>query len=418
MIIALLIAIIVLMIVLSAFFSASEITYAKASRYRIEKAAEEGSKVAKLELHIIDNYVRSLSTILVGNNLVNIAASSAATMLFVRVLGLKNGTAIATAVMTVLLLLFGETMPKIVANAVPDTLAKLFAYPTKAAQAVFKPLVYVVERLMHRMEKWWTPEEEEPDMTTEELVELLDDIEEKGVFTEEEGDLIKSAIEITDTMAVEVLTPRVDLVAIDEEDGIPELTDEMMQYSRIPVYRDTIDHIVGILSTKKLVKAIAAGENVTLADVMMPPLFIHKTRMISSLIREFRDKHMQAAIVVDEYGGTLGMVTMEDIMEEIVGEIYDERDMVEDEIVQIDERVCVVDGDANIYDLFDMCDYEPQEFESEYHTVGGWVTEQLDRFPKAGDTFTFDRYSVRVLETQGMRVEKVKVTLEDAPTEE
>ena len=387
-----LILLICVLIMFSAFFSASEITYAKANRFRIDKAAEEGSKVAKLEQYICDHYVRTLSAVLVGNNLVNIAASSAGTMLFVRVLQLKNGAAIATAVITALLLLFGETLPKIVAASMADTLARLFAYPLTVVMKVFSPIVFVVE--------------------------LLDNIEDEGVFTEKEGELIKSAIEITDTMAMEVLTPRVDLLAIDLDDGVPELTDELMQYTRIPVYQGTIDNIVGIMSTKKLIKAIAAGEHVTLQDVMVPPLFVHKTRMVSSIIREFRDKHMQAAIVVDEYGGTLGMVTMEDIMEEIVGEIYDERDAVENEIVQIDAHTCIVDGDANLYDLFDIFDYEPQDFDSEYNTVGGWATEQLDRFPKAGDEFTFDRYTVRVLETNGMRVEKLKVTISDPPEEE
>ena len=418
MIIAVLCLLILVFIVLSAFFSSAEITYAKANRFRVEKAAEEGKKVARLELHIIDHYVRSLSAILVGNNLANIASTSAATMLFARALHLSNGAAIASAVMTVLLLIFGETLPKIVASAIPDTLARLFAYPMKVTMTVFKPVVDLVEKLVRHYEHLWTPKEDAPDMTTEELVELVDNIEEEGVFTEEEGELIRSAIEITDTMAMEVLTPRVDLLAIDEEDGVPPLSDELMQYTRIPVYRDTIDNIIGILSTKKLIKAIAAGEQVTLEDLMTPPLFVHKTRMISSIIREFRDRHIQAAIVVDEYGGTLGMLTMEDIMEEIVGEIYDERDAVEDEIVQIDEHTFIVDGDANIYDLFDTCDYEPPDFESEYNTVGGWVTEQLDRFPRAGDSFTCDRYTVRVLEARGMRVEKVKVILADPPQEE
>ena len=418
MIIVLLCLLIALFIALSAFFSSAEITYAKANRFRVEKAAGEGSRTARLELHIIDHYVRSLSAILVGNNLANIASSSAATMLFARALDLPNGAAIASVVMTVLLLIFGETLPKIVASSIPDTLARLFAYPMKITMTAFKPVVDPVEKLVHRFEHLWTPKEEAPDMTTEELVELVDNIEEEGVFTEEEGELIRSAIEITDTMAMEVLTPRVDLLAIDYEDGVPELSDELMQYTRIPVYRDTIDNIIGIMSTKKLIKAIAAGENVTLDDLMVPPLFVHKTRMVSSIIKEFRDRHIQAAIVVDEYGGTLGMLTMEDIMEEIVGEIYDERDAVEDEIVQIDEHTFIVDGDANIYDLFEMCDYEPPDFESEYNTVGGWVTEQLDRFPKAGDSFTCDRYTVRVLEARGMRVEKVKVTLAPEPEEE
>ena len=418
MIIALLCLLIAVLILLSAFFSSAEITYAKANRYRVEKAAEEGKKVAKLELHIIDHYVRSLSAILVGNNLANIAASSAATMLFVQALHLPNGAAIASAVMTALLLVFGETLPKIVASSMPDALARIFAYPMKITMLVFKPVVDVVEKLVGHFEHLWTPKEDTPDMTTEELVELVDNIEEEGVFTEEESELIRSAIEITDTMAMEVLTPRVDLCAIDYDDGIPELTDELMQYTRIPVYKDTIDNIIGILSTKKLIKAIAAGDQVTLEDLMVPPLFVHKTRMVSSIIREFRDRHIQAAIVVDEYGGTLGMLTMEDIMEEIVGEIYDERDAVEDEIIKIDDHTFIVDGDANIYDLFDMCDYEPPEFESEYNTVGGWVTEQLDRFPKSGDSFTFDRYTVRVLEARHMRVEKVKVTLSDPPEDE
>ena len=417
MIAILLIVLIVLFIVLSAFYSSAEITYAKANRYRVEKAAQEGSRIAKLELKIIDGYSRTLSAILVGNNLVNIAASSAATMLLMRVLRVPNGAAIASVAITALLLIFGETLPKIVASAMADPLARLFAYPMKASMLLFKPVVDLVELVVRRFEHLWTPKEEAPDMTSEELVELVDNIEEEGVFTEEESELIKSAIEITDTMAMEVLTPRVDLLAIDYEDGVPELSDELMQYTRIPVYRDTIDHIIGIMSTTKLVKAIAAGQDVTLDDLMTEPLFVHKTRMLSSIIKEFRDRHIQAAIVVDEYGGTLGMVTMEDIMEEIVGEIYDERDAVEDEIVQIDDHTYIVDGDANLYDLFDVCDYEPQDFESEYNTVAGWVTEQLDRFPKAGDEFTFDRYTVRVLESHGVRVEKVKVILADPPEE-
>ena len=418
MMVTLLLLLIAVFVALSAFFSSAEITYAKANRYRVEKAAEGGSRVAKLELKIIDGYSRTLSAILVGNNLVNIAASSAATMLLMRVLNVPNGAAIASVAITVLLLIFGETLPKIVASALPDTLARLFAYPMKVSMLLFKPVVDLVELVVRRFEHLWTPKEETPDMTSEELVELVDNIEEEGVFTEEESELIKSAIEITDTMAMEVLTPRVDLLAIDYEDGVPELNDELMQYTRIPVYRDTIDHIIGILSTKKLVKAIAAGQNVTLDDLMVEPLFVHKTRMLSSIIKEFRDRHIQAAIVVDEYGGTLGMVTMEDIMEEIVGEIYDERDAVEDEIVQIDDHTYIVDGDANLYDLFDVCDYEPADFESEYNTVAGWVTEQLDRFPKAGDEFTFDRYTVRVLEAHGVRVEKVKVILAEEPEEE
>ncbi|MEI3428478.1 MAG: hemolysin family protein [Christensenellales bacterium] len=324
-----LILLICVLIMFSAFFSASEITYAKANRFRIDKAAEEGSKVAKLEQYICDHYVRTLSAVLVGNNLVNIAASSAGTMLFVRVLQLKNGAAIATAVIIALLLLFGETLPRSWPPAWPIPWLACLPIRLGGHEGLFAHCVCGGKSWLASCRPCGRPRKQCADVTTEELVELLDNIEDEGVFTEKEGELIKSAIEITDTMAMEVLTPRVDLLAIDLDDGVPELTDELMQYTRIPVYQDTIDNIVGIMSTKKLIKAIAAGEHVTLQDVMVPPLFVHKTRMLFFIIREFRDKHMQAAIVVDEYGGTLGMVTMEDIMEEIVGEIYDERDAVE-----------------------------------------------------------------------------------------
>ena len=418
MIAVFLILLIVILVLLSAFFSSAEITYAKANRFRLEKEYEKGSRTARIELFIIDHYPRSLSAILIGNNLANIAAASVATMLLATTWHIPGGAAVASVIMTAVLLVFGETVPKIVAGSIPDTLARLFAWPMRCAMFLFKPVVELVERIVKPFEHLWTPKEDVPDLTTEELVELVDNIEEEGVFTEEEGELIRSAIEITDTMAMEILTPRVDLTAIDYDDGVPELSDELMQYTRIPVYRDTIDNIIGILSTKKLIKAIAGGENVTLDDLMVPPLFVHKTRMVSSIIREFRDRHMQAAIVVDEYGGTLGMLTMEDIMEEIVGEIYDERDSVENEIVRIDDHTFIVDGDANIYDLFDICDYEPPDFDSEYNTVGGWTTEQLDRFPKAGDSFTCDRYTVRVLEVRHMRVEKLKVILAEAPADE
>ncbi|MCQ2454396.1 MAG: hemolysin family protein [Clostridia bacterium] len=408
---------IAVLLVCSAFFSASEISFAKANRYRIDKAAEEGSRVAKLEQYIADHYVRSISAVLLGNDLVNIASSSAATMLFAVALHLPDGAAIATVVMTLLLLLFGETLPKIIAAGLPDACARLFAYPVKTVMTIFKPIVWLVEKLVSLLSPLWTPEEE-PEVTTEELEVLVDNIEDEGVFTEEEGEIIRGAIEITDTMAMEILTPRVDMMALDIDDGLPELTNELLQYTRVPVYQDTIDNIIGILSTKKLIKALASGEKPDLHDLMMPPLFVHKTRMISSIIREFRGKHTQCAIVVDEYGGTLGLLTMEDIMEEIVGEIYDERDAEEDEIIRLDDSTAIAVGSANIEDLFDLFEYEPPEFESEYNTIAGWVTERLDRFPRTGDSFTDDRYTVTVLEARRMRVEKVRVVLAPEPEEE
>ena len=298
-----LILLICVLIMFSAFFSASEITYAKAIRFRIDKAAEEGSKVAKLEQYICDHYVRTLSAVLVGNNLVNIAASSAGTMLFVRVLQLKNGAAIATAVITALLLLFGETLPKIVAASMADTLARLFAYPLKVVMKVFSPIVFVVEKLVGKLSPLWTPKEETPDVTTEELVELLDNIEDEGVFTEKEGELIKSAIEITDTMAMEVLTPRVDLLAIDLDELAVKVAAENTEKNGLS---NVVRVAHGDLLVKREEKADVIVANI-IADVicyLCGPVKKHLleggTFICSGIIRE-REEDVQRALAAAGY---------------------------------------------------------------------------------------------------------------------
>lgn len=410
----------VLLVALSAFFSSCEIAFAKSNKQRIKKAAEAGDKIAGKANYINDHYVQSLSTVLVGNNLVNIAASSAATVFCVSVFA-KNGQTIATVATTVILLIFGETVPKIVAADIPDQLSRLYAPLLRLFMVIFKPVVLSVSKLVEKLSPLWTPKEAQPQVTQEELYEILEDAEEEGVFTEEEGELIKSAIEITDIMAMEILTPRVDMLALDVEDfqDIDEdLSSEMLRHSRIPVYRDTIDNIIGILPTKQWMKARLTEENVDIESLLVPPIFVHKTRMISSIIREFRREHLQMAVVVDEFGGTMGILTMEDIMEEIVGEIFDERDDVEDEIVKVADDTYIVDGAMNVYDLFDMVEFEPRDFETEYTTVGGWATEMLDRFPKAGDEFVYERLTVRVLEAQPTRVEQLRVTVAPPPEED
>lgn len=404
---------------LSAFFSASEITFARSNHKRLKDAADAGDKRAAKAVFINDNYTRSLSTILVGNNLVNIAASSTATMFFVNMLGVPNGEAVATIVTTLLLITFGETLPKIIAADRPDSLVRTFAGPLRTMMWVFTPIVSAVTALVKRISPLWTPREKAPQTTTDELRIILEDAEEQGVFTEEEGELIKDAIEFSDIMAMEILTPRVDVVAIDIDDEDLTLTSDMLRHSRIPVYRDTIDNIIGILPTKLYMKAKLTQEHVDLESLLVPAIYVHKTRMISSIIREFRRNHLQMAVVLDEFGGTMGILTMEDIMEEIVGEIFDERDEVEEDFVEVGENAYQVDGGMNIYDFFDAVDYEPpKDFETEYTTMGGWTTEMLDRFPSPGDEFDYDRLHVTVLEAQPKRVNKLRVTVTPKPEEE
>ncbi len=404
---------------LSAFFSACEITFARSNHKRLKDAADAGDKRAANAVFINDNYTKSLSTILVGNNLVNIAASSTATLFFVKMLEVPNGEAVATIVTTLLLITFGETLPKIIAADRADSLVRPFAAPLRTVMWAFTPVVNTVTALVKRISPLWTPREKAPQTTTDELRIILEDAEEQGVFTEEEGELIKDAIEFSDIMAMEILTPRVDVVAIDIDDEDLTLTSDMLRHSRIPVYRDTIDNIIGILPTKLYMKAKLSQEHVDLESLLVPAIYVHKTRMISSIIREFRRNHLQMAVVLDEFGGTMGILTMEDIMEEIVGEIFDERDEVEEDFVEVGENAYQVDGGMNIYDFFDAVDYEPpKDFETEYTTMGGWTTERLDRFPSPGDEFDYDRLHVTVLEAQPKRVNKLRVTVTPKPKEE
>lgn len=400
---------ILVFIILSAFYSSAEIAFAKANAIRIRKLAEKGDKTAAKEQFINGNYTRSLSTLLIGNDLVNIAASSAATVICVSHLGEVTGQTVASVAMTLIIILFGETLPKIFASTVPDKLARMYANPLRFFMALFFPVVWVIDKFVGLISPIWTPKEKAPLVTAEELREMVDDIEDEGVFTKDEGHLIKSAIEFTDTTAMDILVPRVDVFAVDIENKELSITEEFYRYSRIPVYRGTIDNIIGILPAKKLLREIAAGNPYNIEELMYPPIFVHMTKTVSSIIDEFRKDRRQMAIVVDEYGGTMGILTMEDITEEIVGDIFDERDIVEDEIKKVGDNVYEVDGSMNVYDLFDELGWEPSGFETEYTTVGGWATEMLDKFPDAGDNFDYKRIKVTVLEAGSMRVEKLKI---------
>jgi len=407
-----------LFVVFSAFFSSAEIAFAKCNKLRFERLAEDGNKKAKLVLKICEDYTNQLSTILVGNNLVNIAASSLATVVATALIGKARGETAATVLSTIVILIFGETLPKIIAAAIPDSIAKLYATPLKLCMVIFKPIVVIVNKFVTSLSKLWTPKEEAPNVTSEELVEILDDIEEEGVFSEDESELIKSAIEFTDTLAKDILVPRVDVVAIDIDEPI-ELTEDIYKHTRIPVYEDSIDNIIGVITTKELMKTIASGKEPKIREMMREPIFVHMTRTISSIIEEFREKHQQLAIVLDEYGGTMGILTFEDITEEIVGEIFDERDSVENDVTSVGENTYEVDGGMNIYDMFDEIEFdEPSDFESEYVTVGGWATEMLDKFPEVGDEFEYENLKITVTETESKRVTTLRVEVLPVEDEE
>ena len=419
--ITLLYLLMVLLVLLSAFFSSSEIAYATANKLRLQNDAENGSKRASRAMWISEHFTGFLSTILVGNNLVNIAFSSAMTALLADVYG-AGGETVAPIASTLVLLIFGEIIPKIAGTSQADRLVRIYTYPLRFFMILFKPVTALVTRIVDRLSRYWTSEEPEPEVTDDELVSILETIEDEGVFTEQESELIKSAIEFSDVTAADIFIPRVDVTAIDVEDSVEDLLkdEDLLSYSRIPVYRDTIDTILGILSTKKLLKAAITTppSEIRLEDLLSPPVYVHKTRNISSILSEFRRKHLMMAIVVDEYGGTEGILTLEDILEEIVGDIFDESDDIELDVEQKSDNVYIVDGGTTIEDFFDSINYRPEHFESEYSTMGGWAIEMLDRFPQKGDHFTWDRFSVTVTEAEARRVETLEVELLPPPEED
>lgn len=412
-----LILLVVFLVICSGFFSASETAFATASKPRLKNEAESGNPRAIRAESIVDHFVQAISTILVGNNLVNIATTSVITLLCTEYYFPDSSRAdlIAEGIATIVLLIFGEIFPKILAADHSNQLVLAFSAPLKAVMLVFKPVVFVVSAMVEKLSVLWTPEDQEPSMTDEELAMVVDSIQEEGVFTESEGELIKSAIEFGEVTAHDILTPRVDILAYDIDSPLTDLLSDpdAMSFSRLPVYRESIDHIIGILPTKQLMKTVLTTDSldsISIEDMLLEPIFVHMTKNINDILKEFRRKQAHVAIVLDEYGGTMGILTVEDILEEIVGEIYDETDEVEEEeVTEVAQDTFILDGSMNLQDAFAEIDYDPKDFSSEYSTLSGWVTEKLDHFPEEGDSFTFDRLTIKILSAADRLAEQVEV---------
>ena len=409
------IIILVILVLFSAFFSGSEIVYAKVNPLKLKKKAKSGKAKYKNALNIVDNYPVMLSTILVGNNLVNIAASSIATIVALEMWP-EYGELIATLGMTVIILIFGEILPKTIFQTYNYTLSLLFAPILKFFYYIFKPVVWLFSKIINSISKLWTPKEEAPTATDEELINMVEEIEDEGYIDEDTGDLIKSAIDFTDVDAYEIMQHRVDVFAFDIEDDVKDLINDenIFNYSRVPVYEGSMDEIIGVLSTRQLLIKLLKKEKIDnniIRSMLTQPLYIHKTKSVSSLLHDFKKTQTHIAVVKDEFGGTMGIVTLEDVLEELVSEIWDETDKVEEEYTKKNDNTYIVEGDMNIYDLWEMLDYQNDEFDTEYTTVGGFCTEKLEKFPSVNDTFTFENFKFTILKVDedGVRVEQVSV---------
>jgi len=414
---ALKIVIIVFCIIMSAYFSATETAYSTFNRIRMKNLAEKGNKKAAKVLKLSDNYDTLLSTILIGNNIVNILASSLATILFVDLL--KGGSfaewssAISTATLTVIILTFGEISPKTVAKKKPEWFA-LFAAPLiSVLVCIFRPFTFIFKQLQNLLSKIFKSDEDKG-MTEEELISIIEEAEEEGDFDKEESTLIKSAIEFADLEVSDIFTPRIDITATSKDATNEEIGKLFTEsgYSRLPVYEDDLDNIIGILYYKDFFTT----EFSSIEEIMKPVIYVAKTQKINDLLKELQNKQLHLAVVMDEFGSTAGIVTLEDVLEEIVGEIWDEHDEKVVELQQLSEKEYIVSGKANISKLFDELEIDD---EPEAQTVNGWTMTALGRIPTEGDVFEDSGLKVKVLKMDGKRIENVHVTdMREAEEEE
>ena len=351
---------IAILIFMSAFFSSSEMAITSANRRRLKRAAEKGTWQQTLAFNVYEQYDQAISTILIWNNLINNATSSLITVLAIGIF-VKNATLIATVITTILVLVFGEIIPKIIAKNNAEEYTSKVALVIKLMMILSTPLVFISVKIVKIFSLLFKKtDENEVSMTEEELVSMIETIEDEGVIDEDHSDLLQSAIEFADSIAKEILTPRVDMIAIDVDDELDEIIEQLKDcpYSRIPVYEDTVDNIIGILYINEFLSSYISQEEIDIKAMLIEPFFINETMKLPDILMALRRKHMHLAIVLDEYGGTSGMVTMEDILEQIVGEIWDETDEIVNDIMQTGEDAYEVNGEMNIDEFIDYFDLD------------------------------------------------------------
>ncbi len=398
---------------LSNFCSASEMAFSSCNVMRLEGARDGGSKRAKAAVYIAEHFDDALSAILIGNNLANIGASSLASVAVILVTGEDEYTWLATIILTLLVIIFGETMPKISAKKNANRTSLKNAYVVRAMMIIFYPLVWLVVSLINLMTRGIKPADSDDasDEAVEELQSIIETAEDEDVLDEDQSELVQAAIDFSETSAFEVMTARVDVQAIDIEDDWDEILAivEDAPFTRLPVYEGSIDNVIGILYLNHFLKALADDGRADVRKLLMPPCYVYKTMKLPAVLNTLRKAKQHLAIVSDEYGGTLGVVSMEDVLEQIVGDIWDESDVVEHEVVQREESEYELDGAMILSDFLELVGLNEDDFDAESNTVGGWTLEMFGGFPKEGDSFSFRNMTVTVLAMDGRRVERVLI---------
>jgi len=417
--------VIFIMLCLSAYFSASEIAFNSSNKMRLRHASENGSTTARIAYNITQHFTTALSAILIGNNLANIAISTCTTLIVLDLFKDNVGIAstVATILVTVIILIFGEIIPKVLSKQHADTFVTIIAIPTRVLMIILSPIVFIVMMLLIVLRKLWGSDHknDEPTVTEEELSTIIDTVEEEGVINEEQSDLLQSVLFFHDITIEEIMTPRMDMVALDinaDPKEFSALLSDPTQFSRIPVYEDSIDNIIGILSLTRYHKESLKGIS-DIRSVLLKPCKLHKTMKLPAALSKLREAKMHLAVVIDEFGGTLGIVSMEDILEEIVGDIWDDTDVIINECISTGENTYEVNGEMNIDDFFEEIDFtKPEDFNCKYSTMAGWAIEMLDADPHVGDSFRYENLFIIVAHMDEERVTKLTILHEAKDTEQ
>lgn len=404
---------IIVLVSLSAFFSATETAFSSLNKIRLRNYVTSGDKRAKRTLKVAENFDAALSAVLIGNNIVNIAAASVGTIFFTSLFG-TSGVGISTIVMTIVVLIFGEVIPKSLAKEHPENFALTVSGILSFLMIIFKPIIWCLMNIK-RIFTSKIKKNSQPSVTEEELKYIIEEIEDEGVLNEHESELMQSALDFDDITAIEILTPRVDVVAVDINENPEIIKDTIFRegYSRIPVYDKTIDSVVGVINEKDFIKKYMENKNVDIKPLIQEAIFVPPKKHIAQLLKEFQRKKLHLAVVSDQYGGTLGIITLEDVIEELVGEIWDESDEIINEITKLSDNEYRVSADMNVYDLFDYLEIDDTPYNESSQSMSAWALGMFEKIPEKNDSFDFENINVSVEDITEQRITSFIVKLNE-----
>ena len=401
------ILIIIILIIMSAVFSGSEMAFSSVNKIRLKNYASQGNKRAEKALKIANKFDDALTTILIGNNIVNILSTSISTVLFTQILG-SGGVGAATVVMTILVLIFGEITPKSYAKSHAESVALFMAEPLWILIKLMTPVVFFFKILQNLMK----PKNEQPTVTEDELKYMIEEIEEQGVLEEQESDLVRSALEFDEITVDEILIPRVNVVAIERNEDFNKIKELFLteMYSRLPVYEKNVDNIIGVITNKSFFRLMDENKE-DITEIIQDIIHLSDLKLISEALKEMQKNKTHMAVVLDQYGGTKGIITMEDIIEELVGEIYDENDEIINNFIQTGENEYEVSGELNISDMLENLNLPDNVIESAGNTIGGWVMELLGHVAKEGETAQSGAFKMHVMSVKEQKIQKIRLTI-------